>query len=283
MASERWPTVSGSTYYTTVTAGSTNTKGSYSQLAASTGLDSADWYFQVFFATAGKWFLADVATGAGGAEVVQLSNVLVVNANGVSVHCPGYLYRLNTDVSAGTRLAIRSQCSGGGSTFQAMLGLQGSTLAGRAVPSTYGATTATSLGTSIDPGASSNTKGSYAQLTASSAAAHTRLTLGVGLNQTGPSFATWAADIATGAGGSETVLVPDIGFQVDNIITVLFPCVISFDVGSVASGTRFAMRAQCSINTSGVRVLTAVLVGGTAPATGLSAAIPAGIGGGLVR
>ena len=73
-----------------------------------------------------------------------------------------------------------------------------------------GATTATSLGTAITASGSTNTKGSYTQLIASTTSDATSMIITL-YNQSVPN-ATMAIDIAVGAAASEQVIAANVLF-----------------------------------------------------------------------
>jgi hypothetical protein len=107
---------SGSTLGTTITAsGSTNTKGSYSELVAATSRD----YMGFFIGTTGasattKHHLLDIAIGAAGSEVVILSNLYILTTAMWSA-VPTFFLPIN--IPAGTRISARVQSATASSAF----------------------------------------------------------------------------------------------------------------------------------------------------------------------
>ncbi len=107
---------------TAITAsGTANTKGSYSQLIASTARDymgfivAVDWN-QTNFVSCN--FLFDVAIGGAGAEQVIAPNIYFLNVNS-NIPQMGPFGPLWINIPAGTRIAARSQAS----TISASFGL----------------------------------------------------------------------------------------------------------------------------------------------------------------
>jgi hypothetical protein len=74
---------------------------------------------------------------------------------------------------------------------------------------THGVDTATSQGTTIDPGATPSTKGVWVELAASTAAQAKWLTVDIGNNlNAAATTAVWFLDIGTGVAESEAVYIP---------------------------------------------------------------------------
>lgn len=282
-----WPTsTSGLNYITypvgptplgtTVTAsGSTNTKGSYTELAASTPFTATAIVVTVQFAgdsaASGYAFLLDIATGAAASESVLIPDLMVNGqvATGSSNLGSFAQFTIPIAIASGTRLSARCACN----TASKSLGVVVTLLSTNGLPGmtaalqSYGVTAASSRGTAIDPGGSTNTKGSYTQLTASTSAVSQWLMLIVGWGaNTAPSTARWYLDIATGGAGSETVLIPDIpvtmGGQSPNF--AILPVSQAW-LTYIASSTRIAVRASCSINDATDRKLDVAILTGTAP------------------
>jgi hypothetical protein len=263
------PTASG----TTVTAGSANVKGSYVEFVASLGF-TANRVTILVLATivaAPRQYLIDLATGAAGSESVVVPNLMTEGSpsSGASPH--GELHvALPLAVASGTRIALRCACSTASDTIgqlsvtcAAAGGTPGCTAFVNA-----GADTSDSGGTAVDPGGTANTKGSYTQLTASTGAvAQVLVPLATVRGNAAATTAQWAFDVATGAGGAETVLVPDIRLGTAGAAEVRLnlravPPLLTY----IASGTRIAVRASCDITDATDRLLDAAVLIATAPA-----------------
>jgi hypothetical protein len=257
----------------TITAsGSTNTKGSYTELISSAAF-TANWAYVYTYASAasnGRQYLYDIATGAAAAEVVRLPDILAWGGP-TSAHAgaAGNL-PFPLAVASGTRVAARCQSTTGGGTLNILVRLiAAGSLVGISTFTNHGAVTADSGGTSYDPGGSANTKGSYTQLAASTAAVAQYLMLmtSVGGN-TQPTSNGWAIDIATGAAASEVVLIPDLRQSVLNESTdgVLLwqPSCHAFPVYIPAS-TRIAVRASVVGTDATDRLIDMSIYIGTAP------------------
>lgn len=274
--------VSGTAGGVTVTASaSTHTKGSYTQAIASTSIAADALLLTVTGMNDGadRRYLFDVATGGAGSEVVLLPNLFAacVTYGAPLVH----QMLIPVSVAAGTRIALRCQSNvGSGSIFVAVHVLNGEAATlyklGSAVAATYGADTANSRGTTIDPGGSANTKGSYSQITAATSSTNNAKWMIVHLAQVGnvsPSTANYQIDIATGGAGSEAVAWPDLPGAARISVPGFWPQTYILPV-DIPTGTRIAVRAQCDITDATDRVFDVAL-------TLIEGTLASGSGGGL--
>lgn len=263
------PTATG----TTVTAaGSANTKGSYTQLVASIGVTTNRVTVTMTHIDEidGLQMLIDLATGAGGAEVVQIPNLGTDNAEGggSGIGC----ITIPWEIPIGTRVAARCQASSMSAIVALALtccatgGMRGVT-----TMTNYGANTADSGGTQVDPGGTANVKGSYAQLSASTSG----LLQWALLDVTGGGDSTflsvgWAVDLATGSGGAESVLWSDVrcGRRDVQVSAFNYAGRLQGFLTYIAAGTRIAARASASQNDASARKIDVSLIGGQAPQTG---------------
>lgn len=256
------------------TAAGANTKGSYVEVIASSPFDSVLIQILILLTTAtnGLQMLTDIATGAGGAEAVCIPDIMRSN-HATTASDTGGLYILPLEIASGTRIAARCQASTGSSTEVLAITLVAAGGApGIATFVNYGANTVDSGGTQIDPGGSANTKGSYTQITASTSAVIQSLLSMTALagNNSAAATATWAYDIATGAGGAEVVLIPDLRMQTrllngSTASVAMSPRSQPF-LTYIAASTRIAVRASCNITDATDRLIDVAFIAGTAPA-----------------
>jgi hypothetical protein len=102
--------VSASTQGTTITSGAANTKGSYSQLTASTTKDYSGLFFaaDALNTSAGNAVaLIDIAIGGSGSEQVIAPNMLMGRADGIWT--PLFSSLIFVPIPSGTRVAARIQ------------------------------------------------------------------------------------------------------------------------------------------------------------------------------
>lgn len=241
----------------TTTAGTPAfTKGSWSQVTASTTADST--WAQVMIrcaASPGPASVIDIGIGAAGSEVVVAANLIY---SAVYVRTVDYLLPLQ--IPAGTRIAVRSSSSTASEVNAVVQFVTfDDTFISTGGPSgvdTYGFVSATNLGTLIDPGVTPNTKGSYAQLTASTTDDIAGFFMGFD-NQTDPASGSvgnlyWLVDIAVGGAGSEQPILPNyllFGYSVNGIALVNNMASPYFPM-KIPAGSRLAARSQCSTATS---------------------------------
>jgi len=256
------------------TSGSANTKGSYTQLAASASITSNAAIIEFTFidTASARQYIMDIATGAGGAEVVKIPDLMgdaAMGGGGNSGDAMGH-YQLPWKVASGTRIAARFACTsascilGVGLTLIAAGGVDGITSF-----TTYGTDTSDSGGTSVDPGGTADTKGSYSEVSASTSAVAQLLMLMFSLKaNSGPTNTTWAVDIATGAGGAEVVLIPDVRMSTASLAnsTALALPRSATMLTYIAASTRLAVRASSIINDATDRLFDISIMAGTAPA-----------------
>lgn len=246
---------------------SANTKGSYLEFDASTAFAVDSLHFTTrFYTSSARQFLLDIATGAGGSEIVLVSNLLLQGASEKGT----VQFGIPVPVGSGLRIALRAAQSGTGSvTIHCILHLIGGEAAhllDSALAHTYGDVGASTDGTAVDPGGTASTKGSYVEITAATSTSNPiRWLIALARTQNASAAQAYMYDIATGAGGSETVIVPD-----RSLTTLSSGLYNSGQAGAVniASGTRIAMRTLCGSNTNPDRINNFVLVGieGTLPA-----------------
>lgn len=240
-----------------------NTKGAWVELTAATAADCNQ--MSVLMAAASAFdHLTDIAVGASGSEVALLSNLLFARANSTSNG--NFCYTFPVKIPAGTRIAARNQCKG---TASGLTRVQLLLASGNFHPhiagtvATYGANTADSGGTRIDPGATINTKGPWYEITGatSSAIKGALFSLGQEAISSRSAAMEWLIDLGVGAAGSETVLLSDYGVLAYSGTAVTpQPSVSPLLPVDIPAGSRIAMRCQCSSNATN-RWLDAILYG----------------------
>lgn len=247
-----------------------NTKGLYTELAASTAFACNSIYVEITTSTlsTARRFLLDIAVGAASSEAVVIPNIIVEGGLSGSSPKGGFSAFFPLAIASGARISARCQDSSGGGTLSVAVTLiaAGDT-PGCAAFTAHGADTATSNGVQVDPGATINTKGAYAELSASLGAnAQYAVMIFHSNANTAPASANWSVDLATGAALSEADLVKDVRFSMGagnegflSAKSYSFPTFI-------ASGTRVSMRASCSVNDATDRLFRAALYTSVAPA-----------------
>lgn len=103
-----------------------------------------------------------------------------------------------------------------------------------------------------------NTKGAYTQVVASTPFASSRVYLTPEYHSAAWRFVL--VDVATGAAGAETVLVPNLVFVSNANNDVVRPELVRFPV-AIPAGTRVTVRAQCTDTGAFSRLLAVTLIG----------------------
>lgn len=213
-------TAQGVTYGATSTLNLTshanaNTKGNYTQIVSSTPFDCGLMCIKHMYCDAAYEYLIDIAIGAEGSETVIISN-LHRGMTGTTFFYSYGIFYAPIFIPAGTRLAARSQSTTGNKLCRICVQIFqfNQFFPTMAYCDTYGAATADSGGTSVDPGGTAETKGSYTELISSTLRPHRGIIVGIG-NQlnTARVQSDFSCDISIGAEGSEVVLIPDIAFS----------------------------------------------------------------------
>jgi len=251
---------------TTLTSGGTaNTKGAYVQLTASTAFDVHGLFVQLSNAgSAFRDYLVDVAVGAAAAETIIAGNLYIGSGDGAQT-ADGYGYLLPVSIPAGTRLAARCQSVGLASTISILAVLLGEgfiTPPGLGRITTYGANTADSGGTQIDPGGTAHTKGAYSEIVSSTTNPIRWLTITIGnMDNDVRTTALWLIDVAIGAAGSEQVLIANLMLNCNTSNDMVSPQIFPPLGVNIPAGTRLAARAQCSIIDATDRLIDILLYG----------------------
>ncbi len=255
-----WPTLSDGAKYeagvdTTISAGfrlpyvgTVNVKGAWVQLIASTSFHVQSMLIVLTSNVASKLF--DIAIGAVGAEQVIVSNLLLGTLQYGNMT---RAFWIPISVPAGSRISARHQGSLGFvyswvSVHILAGGFMGSAPFGRVT--TYGANTAASRGTQIDPGGTANTKGAWVEVTAASTNPTKAMLLGFseGVSNLLPPV-KWLVDVGIGSAGAEIVVIPNLALYADANVRNAMPN-LGWLPCQIPSGTRITVRAQCDLTSA---------------------------------
>ena len=220
-----------------------NIKGNWAELSASTPMAGDEL---VVHLSAGEFrsYLVDIGVGAAPNEVPIVENLLLA----ARLYQPAS-YVLPVGVPAGSRLVARAQISAGSGSCYVLAVLRSCGLRGRLggrVASTLGAVTATSRGTSVDPGGEANVKGVYSELVPATTRQVSELLLafGHGLN-VARIEANWLVDVAVGAEDEEEVVIPDLSVGSSTTSDMVLPLTWGPVRCKIPVGSRISARAQC--------------------------------------
>lgn len=241
------------------TPGSTHTKGSWTQLIASTAIDAVGLVVSGNCSSSGEVnVLIDIGVGASGSEQVVVANLQAKRMP--SADGPIGPYFLAVRIPAGSRVSARLQHDSTITVYLCAVTVAeplAGIVRGEEVAE-YGAVTATSKGTLVDPGATANTKGAWAQMTASaSIESHALMLTAMPNSSAGGGGTHWLVDIGIGASGSEQVIVANLHLSGMNNYG---PSRAGVNLPMhIPAGARVSMRCQSSTNAAGTRELLCTL------------------------
>jgi len=164
---------------------STNTKGSWTELIASTTYDSFGFWLKFtasFTAATIEDILADIGIGAAASEVVLMPN-LMVGARADTQNFGGLIF-IPLFIPKGTRVAARCQSNIASNTVRMNIIINGAQSEGQAIYvgcDAYGVNTGTSAGTVHT---SASTRSAKASVGSTLSRDYSAITLGIGVNLT---------------------------------------------------------------------------------------------------
>lgn len=252
--------VTATTVGTTVTSGAaSDTKNTtYAELTSATTIAANGVELFISKASLPDNFLIDIAIGAASAEQVIIPNIGWSQAR--SANSTSSIY-FPIRIPVGVRLSATCQDTAGANTIQVSARLHSSTRLGglRRVVS-YGASGST--GTTIDPGGSANTLGSWVQLTAATTAPHCGLIFAWLSNvNSAMTAANWMVNVAIGAGGAEQTIIPNIMISAESTYDGFTQMYSPFIPICIPLGSRIAMQAQCTTTDATDRLLRTIIYG----------------------
>lgn len=240
---------------TSVTAGH-NAYGSYTQLVSSTSHDTC-WMLVRIWPTNNTSFrtLTKIAVGAAASEKDIIFDLYASSGTNGNVTTE---YSFPCNIPAGTR--ISAACCNNGTTDSNLVVVMlfdgaFAHMDGCAGVDSIGMTTASSQATDVDPGGTANTKGSYVQLTSSTARDYVGIIVNQGSNSTDNFSYTspGSIDIAIGSSGNEIIILPDMAMCPHGAFNNAYSHPPFFPI-AIPAGTRISARAQQGNITSGTRV-----------------------------
>jgi hypothetical protein len=225
---------------------SANTKGSYITLIAATAADAC-WALVSINNISNHPFVADIAVGGAGAEVVIANNLKGQSA--AVARTIGHFY-FPVSIPAGTRVSARTQSSGGSADnnelqLQIVL-FDGSftQMEGAAGVDEYGINLGTTLATQVTSNGSANVKGSYTQIAAATSRDYMGLMAAFGNAHAPAGSCGIALDIAIGAGGSENVIISNVTVFFTVAASAYLPAALSLFFTPILAGSRLSVRCQ---------------------------------------
>lgn len=228
----------------------------YTQLIASTAHDWQGFIINLTNLATGN-ATCSIGVGAAAAEFPIAQNLWLSNFTSWYPHWAIYV---PCKIPKGSR--ISGKCS---STIdcsiiglsQGLLGINGAAFLENAGDGVSGA----NRGTALDPGTSSNVKGTWNQLKASTTYRWKGIIVLLGTGQSTSATASWMTDIGIGAAASEAAFLSNLftlgqstKLMPGPLVAGPFPC-------NIAAGSRIAARSQCSTSTATTRINEAAVYG----------------------
>lgn len=242
--------VAGSTNGTAVTAaGSADTKGSWAELISSTSESAVMIVVHIMHGTpsgSGNDFLIDIGVGAAASEEIIVSNLIGSRPTTITGSAESKQYAFPINISKGSRIAARIQCSNASFVANVTVGLMAGSFSSASPAANvvaFGDNTGDSGGTLIVP--AQNSKGSWAELVASSDEIK-GFSLGFGTaGNTNMTTLRNAYDIAVGSAGNEEIILHDYIIRATDQ-EIIAPSSSNYYGISVAEGERISARASSS-------------------------------------
>ena len=253
----------------TITSTTVNTKGAWVEITAATLFECTGLHLykpaHSLTGTAYYHGLIDIGIGANPNEVVKIADIPFSATDVASL--PSIHYYFPVSIAAGERISARFQSSDATETIDLIMILESRGFepsAGYGLSRTYGADTAISGGTVVDPGASANTKGGWTVLTASSEFQINELCVFVTEEEEAGSSlsdAHFLMDIGVGASTFEKIIIADLSFTSDASPDMVMPYFLGNFPVSIPPATRITANAQCTITNASDRLLKVLVIG----------------------
>lgn len=231
-----------------VHSGTAHTKGSWTEIIASTSRHANRLLVVNGFASLFRDMLIDIGVGGSGSETTIIENLPLSEFTTINMT----MFDFPVSLPSGTRLVARQQATSTSGVARCALYPYYSTMVfGARKVRTYGADTGNSCGTVVDTSGTGGTKGSWVEISSSTSAHHHMWWVSfVGKGESRLSL-RFQIDIGVGGSGSESVILPDL-------TTATYSANDRFNVNTygpffipVPSGTRLSARAANNINASG--------------------------------
>lgn len=175
----------------------------------------------------------------------------------------GQAYLFPILIPSSSRIAIRAASNVGGAGSGA-LGVHASVIQNLSVLNqegqgpcvTYGAATADSGGTSIDPGGSAGTKGSWVQFSSGADFEFNGIMINPGFQQNAVrTTAWWYLDIGLTASPQNSIIISDLPFFCRNEADHIFPLSTGVIPIKIPKGSEIHVRTSCTITDASDRTL----------------------------
>lgn len=248
------------THIASVQSGTANTKGGYGEVIASAEYTS-EMLVQLNCDAANRCYLATLAVGSAGNEVDVINDITIQN-QGSSQH----IYQnigISIVLQQGQRLSMKQQCTDASVWMDVGVSLLSPTFnsnGGFAVCDTVGANTADSGGTSIDPGGTISTKGSWVQFSASADRDYKGLVIGAGNGDDWTRmYGYWLVDVGLSSSPSDRIIISDYVLRQHSNGDGVTPCSSPLFNVAIPKGAEIHVRASCTLNDASDRLFDCIL------------------------
>ena len=235
----------------TVTTGSANTKGSYTQIISSTERETNLAIISITSSTVNRTILADIAIGAASSEVVIIPNLRYSSRNILQK------YVIPINIPKGVRVSARAQDLVG--SIEAyisvhLVSFSNSGSSGFSHCDHLGVNTSDSGATQIDAGGTAYTYGSYAEIISSTARDYKAILPVITGADTAQTVDRFRVNVAIGASSSEQIIMPDLWAKTHN--SEIEPSRFPYPAFcNIPAGTRLSANCMSTNNASGNREL----------------------------
>lgn len=245
---------------TITTDGTANTEGAWNEVenAAPSRVDFLT--VRPYTAVADSSFFCDIGYDPdGGANSVTVVVSNLATQGGTAGVLPARYNMLPVVIPSGAQILTRCQSSGTSKAVNVLVTAFIGNRPNLSNPVTYGATDATTLGINVDPGASINTKGSYADITATTTEPAFQVWMYIGGNGDYAIAGGNAYYVDLAQGASNTLIIRDIRF-IKNVSGDA-PDEQGFGPFAVTipNGVAISARAEDTANTDGDRDLDVIV------------------------
>ena len=249
---------------TNVTGGGANSKGSWTELDASTSVTCEGiWVHVGGNQTSNYQNLIDIGTGAASSEVVLIPDVM---SSCGDTFGDARSYLIPISIASGTRLSARTQNNIGAAYIKVSCTLVSD--AGLDITSFTNVdamgvvSSGASEGTIVDPGATANTKGSYVEIDASTAQNYKGIIIAIGQNgNTALNTYNFLLDVAVGVAASEVNFIENLMFNTSALSDYGSGRVIGPIACDIPASSRLSVRSQSSGNDATDRVQDIIIYG----------------------
>lgn len=249
-----------------ITSGAQNTKGGYSELIASTAIETTWVMIEIHGANTTRWNV-DISVGAALSEEILIPDLCVMirerDKGGMSS------YQMPLSIPKGSRISAR--CASAASTasrivYVALHLFAGGWDAHSSTPRKYTAyniLASDSYCSAVDPGAVADTKGNWLEVSSSTIDRILGFCLFVNnRNNTAATDGNARVDVGVGSSGNEEILLEDMPYDQASAPDCYNPTPMMFIPLAIPAGSRIALRCQSQVTDATDRLIYVAMYAG---------------------